>query len=186
MCSQAPPRAAHQSIFDVMKNRREARVRVMQALYASEMANGEDADHIVETIIAPRLRDDEATMAFAQRLFQWVHQHVARLDAIIESHSKNWDLSRIALIDRIALRIALAEFLAFEDIPPKASINEAIEIVKRYSTAKSGRFVNGILDAALLDLYRRRLLKKSGRGLVGMDSIQKRFGPSSPVAAPEP
>ncbi len=169
-----------------MNNRREARTRVMQALYASEMAGEEDAVHIVETIIAPKLCGDEATLAFAKRLFWWVQQHIARLDGIIGSHSKNWDLSRIALIDRIALRIALAEMLAFDDIPPKVSINEAIEIVKRYSTAESGKFINGILDAALFDLHRRRLLSKSGRGLIGMEALRKRGIADSPARKPSP
>ncbi len=153
----------------------------MQALYASEMADGEEAAHFVETIIAPKLRDDTEVFAFAKDLFGWVRSHIARLDEIIGSHSENWELSRIALIDHIALRMAIAEMLAFEDIPPKVSINEAIEIVKRYSTAESGRFINGILDAVLLDLQKQHLLKKSGRGLVGMASILKRTGADSPA-----
>ncbi len=153
----------------------------MQALYASEMADGEDAAHFVETVIAPKLRDDAEIFAFAKSLFGWVRGHIARLDEIIGAHSENWDLSRIALIDHIALRIAIAEMMAFEDIPPKVSINEAIEIVKRYSTAESGRFINGILDAVLLDLHKQQLLKKSGRGLIGMDSILKRAGAASPM-----
>ena len=167
-----------------MKNRREARTCVMQALYASEMAGAEDAKHIVEMIITPKLGSDATTMAFAERLFWWVQQHLARLDGIIGSHSKNWDLSRIALIDRIALRMALAEMLAFDDIPPKVSINEAIEIVKRFSTAESGKFVNGILDAALFDLHQQRLLTKSGRGLVGMDTLRKRSASGSSSGSP--
>ena len=152
----------------------------MQALYASEMADGEEAAHFIETVIEPKLRDDAEILAFAKDLFSWVWGHIAPLDEIIGAHSENWDLSRIALVDHIALRMAIAEMLAFEDIPPKVSINEAIEIVKRYSTSESGRFINGILDAVLLDLHKRRLLKKSGRGLVGMDSILKRAGADPP------
>ncbi len=169
-----------------MNNRREARTRVMQALYATEIAGAEDAARMVETIIAPKLSGDTAALAFAERLFWRVHRHLARLDKIIGSHSKNWDLSRIALVDRIVLRMAIAEMLAFEDIPPKVSINEAIEIVKRYSTAESGRFVNGILDSALFDFHGRRLLNKSGRGLRGMEAIRKRGGTESPVREPSP
>jgi len=153
----------------------------MQALYASEMADGEDAAHFVKTIVEPKLRNDAEIFAFAKALFGWVRGHIALLDEIIGAHSENWDLSRIALIDHIALRIAIAEMMAFEDIPPKVSINEAIEIVKRYSTSESGRFINGILDAVLLDLHKQRLLKKSGRGLIGMDSILKRAGAVPPM-----
>ena len=71
--------------------------------------------------------------------------------------------------------MAVCEFLSFEDIPPKVTINEAIDIAKRYSTDKSGKFINGILDATLLDLQKQGRLKKSGRGLIGMQSIQSRL-----------
>ena len=64
--------------------------------------------------------------------------------------------------------------LSFEDIPPKVSINEAIEIAKKYSTPRSGQFINGILDAALMDLHQQGRLVKSGRGLVGMGSLRAR------------
>ena len=70
------------------------------------------------------------------------------------------------MIDLIVLRMALCEFLYFEEIPTKVTINEAIEIVKKYSTAKSGRFVNGILDASLLELIKQGKIKKTGRGLI--------------------
>ena len=62
--------------------------------------------------------------------------------------------------------MALCEFLHFEDIPTKVSINESIELVKKYSTAKSGRFVNGILDASLEELKGQERIKKTGRGLI--------------------
>ena len=78
-------------------------------------------------------------------------------------------------IDRNVLRLAVCELLFLEDIPPKVTINEAIDIAKRYSTEKSGEFINGILDAALLDLQKQGRLKKTGRGLIGMQSIQSRL-----------
>ena len=71
----------------------------------------------------------------------------SEIDEIIISHSKNWDFSRIALIDRLILRIQLAEMLFIEEIPHKVSIAEGVEIAKEYSTDDSGGFVNGILDA---------------------------------------
>jgi N utilization substance protein B len=76
------------------------------------------------------------------------------------------------MIDRIVLKIALCEFMYFEDIPTKVSINEAIELAKKYSTAKSGRFVNGILDASLEDLKQEGLVNKSGRGLIDRSTHQ--------------
>ena len=70
--------------------------------------------------------------------------------------------------------MAICELLAFEDIPPKVSINEAIEVAKKYSTEKRSKIVNGILDATLVALSSQGRLKKSGRGLVGMDAILDR------------
>jgi len=73
------------------------------------------------------------------------------LDEHIRIKSENWEFSRIAILDRLILRIAICEFVYFEDIPAKVSISEAIEIAKKFSTKDSGAFVNGILDAILQD-----------------------------------
>ena len=75
-------------------------------------------------------------------------------------------MGRIALIDKILLRMAICEILYFPDIPPKVSINEAIEIAKEFSTAGSGKFINGILDAILSEEKTAGRLNKTGRGLV--------------------
>ena len=157
-----------------MSSRREARERVMQALYAFILGGG-DAPHILGTLIKPRLQEDATTLKFAESLFLRTLDLAEEADVLIGQHADNWDLSRIALIDRILLRMAVCEFLRFEDIPPKVTINEAIDIAKRYSTDNSGKFINGILDAALLDLQKQGRLIKSGRGLIGMQSIQSRL-----------
>ncbi len=157
-----------------MSSRREARERVMQALYAFELGGG-DAPHILDTLIRPKLTKDATARTFAERLFLRTLDHAEETDRLISQHADNWDLTRIALIDRILLRMALSEFIRFEDIPPKVTINEAIDIAKRYSTDKSGKFINGILDATLLDLQKQGRLNKSGRGLIGMPSIQSRL-----------
>jgi N utilization substance protein B len=81
-------------------------------------------------------------------------------------------MNRIALIDRILLRIGICEILYFPDIPPKVSINESIEIAKEYSTGGSAKFINGILDAVLTNEKKSGKLNKIGRGLVE-DSITK-------------
>ena len=156
-----------------MSNRREARERVMQALYARELAGG-DVRHFIDTILKPQLKDDAENLRFAESLFLRTIDLSEELDEIISRHTDNWDLSRIALVDHIVLRMAISELITFEDIPPKVSINEAIDVVKRYSTPKSGQFINGILDAVLIDLQELGRLKKSGRGLVGMQSIKDR------------
>jgi N utilization substance protein B len=153
-----------------MSSRREVRERVMQALYAYELGGG-SPEHIIRVVLTPDLADEEGTRAFAERLFLSAIDVADEADRIVAEHAENWDLSRIALIDRLVLRVAICELLSFEDIPPKVSINEAIDVAKKYSTEKSGKFVNGILDATLVSLKRDGRLKKSGRGLVGMDAL---------------
>lgn len=156
-----------------MSNRRHAREQVMKALYARELAGGKP-EHFVYTLIEPSLESDPSSLEFARKLFQRTTERQDEADRIISSHAENWDLDRIAAIDRSLLRMATCELLEFEEIPPKVSIDEAIEIAKKYSTPKSGKFINGILDSILMDLHREGRLKKSGRGLIGMDTIRER------------
>lgn len=159
-----------------MSTRREARERVMQALYAKEIAGGATR-HFVATLIEPEI-DDAATLEFATALFQATLDRIPTIDEIVAAHADNWEIGRITAIDRAVLRMATCELLAFEDIPPKVTIDEAIEIVKRYSTPRSGRFVNGVLDAILADLQEQGKLRKSGRGLVGMETLNDDAPPS--------
>src|SRR5690554_4425792 len=146
-----------------MSSRREVRARVMQALYARELS-GDEVAHIVEQLLRPHF--DGPALRFAERLFLATLDHAEEADALIEAHAKNWGLSRIATVDRLTLRQAITELLHFEDIPPKVSINEAIEVAKEFSTEQSGTFLNGILDAVLTTLKAEGRLRKSGRGLV--------------------
>ncbi|PEN12572.1 transcription antitermination factor NusB [Longibacter salinarum] len=161
-----------------MSTRREAREYVMKALYALEMGGG-DARHVVYTILEPALEGDAVTLEFARKLLTETVNSRSEADAVISKHAKNWDIDRITPVDRILLRMAIIELLKMEDVPPKVSIDEAIEIAKSYSTPKSGTFINGILDAALADLKEQGRLNKSGRGLVGMDLPQEQEEASS-------
>jgi N utilization substance protein B len=156
-----------------MSSRREARERTLQALYALELGGG-DAEHVLRNVIKNRLKDDKEAVAFSTALFLKTLDFAQEADETVVAYTKNWELSRIALIDRILLRMAMCEMLSFPDIPPKVTINEAIEVAKRFSTAKSGQFINGILDAVLIEYQQSGRLHKSGRGLVGMDTIEKR------------
>lgn len=146
----------------------------MKALYAHGQQDGGEADQIVHTLIKVPLSDDPATCEFAERLFRTTLDTVEEADAIIEKHAENWEIHRIAAIDRSLLRMATTELLKFEEIPPKVSVDEAIEIAKKYSTPRSGTFVNGVIDAILLDLHDQGRLNKTGRGLIGMDAIRER------------
>lgn len=149
-----------------MINRRQVRETVLKAIYALQLGS-DTTQHVVDTIIKKAdFSKDKELRRFAERLFFRTIDHEKELDEVISRHIKNWDIQRLALIDRLVLKMALCEFLYFEEIPTKVSINEAIEIVKRYSTAQSGRFINGILDAALSDLDEQGKIEKKGRGLI--------------------
>ena len=143
--------------------RRIIREKVLQLLYAFEM-NNENKEFMIREILSDV--EENADKEFANNLINQVILHENELDELIKGKVDNWDLSRIALIDRILLRMGICEILYFSDIPPKVSINEAIEIAKVYSTSSSGKFINGILDAILDDLKRDDKLNKKGRGLL--------------------
>ena len=91
---------------------------------------------------------------FAEPLIRGAIQHRDAIDEQIMKHVKNWELHRIAAVDRNILRLAIYEMLHREDIPPVVSINEAVDIAKKFSTQESGRFVNGILDSVKKELMR--------------------------------
>ncbi|MEW6062407.1 MAG: transcription antitermination factor NusB [Bacteroidota bacterium] len=144
--------------------RRRIRELVMQSLYAHEIAK-DPPQHVIDTILE-ELKTHNADFDFAQSLFLKTITHQHDIDKRIKTRTEHWEFHRIALIDKILLRMAVCELLYFADIPPKVSINEAIEIAKEYSTDGSGTFINGVLDAILGDMKKEGMLKKSGRGLV--------------------
>jgi transcription antitermination protein NusB len=144
--------------------RRLAREKTLQALYAIELS-GDPPDTVAGNTLEELRRDDEAYL-FALTLFRKSLQSKDEIDGMIRTLVDNWEFERIALIDKLLLRMTICELLYFEEIPPKVSINEAIEIAKRFSTEKSDKFVNGILDAVLELLKKENRLHKSGRGLI--------------------
>ncbi|MEX0844025.1 MAG: transcription antitermination factor NusB [Balneolaceae bacterium] len=149
-----------------MINRRQVRETVLKAIYAHQLSK-DTTQYVTDTIIKKaEFAKEKELRRFAEKLFFNTIEHEEELDEVISDHIKNWDIHRLALIDRLVLKIAICEFIYFEEIPTKVSINEAIEIAKRYSTAKSGRFINGILDAALTDLNEKGRINKKGRGLI--------------------
>lgn len=145
-------------------SRRLAREHALQALYAYEMTKG-PIEEIISNQLTKRF-SDENILRFAEKLVRSSIENSSDLDSRIEIKALNWEFSRIAILDRLILRIGICELIHFEDIPPKVTINEAIEIAKKYSTEKSGVFVNGILDSVLRDLKDSGSLRKSGRGLL--------------------
>ena len=97
---------------------------------------------------------EAALRLFADPLIRGSLQYRAEVDAVIQKHAKNWEISRMAIVDRNILRLAVYEMLHRDDIPPVVSINEAVDIAKKFSTDDSGKFVNGILDKVRSELMR--------------------------------
>jgi len=144
----------------------------MQSLYAYEVSQ-DPIPHIIENIFG-ELRDHEEEFSFAQSLLKATIEHQPVIDAIIKKKATHWNFDRIALIDKLLLRMGICELFYFEDIPPKVSINETIEIAKRFSTEKSGQFINGILDSILNDMKADGTLEKRGRGLLESSAHKKK------------
>jgi len=123
--------------------KRKAREIVVKALYEMEMGGldqGEAKESISRKCRRPEINE------FALRLLGATLDHLQAIDDIIVKVAENWDIERMAVIDRNLLRMGIAEILFLDDVPEKVTINEAIEIAKKFSTEKSGKFVNGVLD----------------------------------------
>lgn len=109
---------------------------------------------------------DPEVEQFGSDLLRVVLDKHADYDALVEPKLENWDAERLAVLDTIVLRMALAEFLQFPTIPKKVTLNEYVDISKIYSTAKSKEFINGLLDRLMKDLTEQGEIVKEGRGLV--------------------
>ena len=124
--------------------RRQGREAVLQALYATEIT-GEDRTKVLKDIFKRRPYDDKMKN-FITTLFDSAIDHKDWCEGQIKSRLNNWEFGRVALLDRLLLVVAICEIHFIDDVPPKVSISEAIEIAKQYSTEDSAGFVNGVLD----------------------------------------
>jgi N utilization substance protein B len=106
--------------------------------------------------------DDEM---FAERLLKHAVEHYDKYNALIDEHTPNWDVERIALMDILILIIAISEFIEFADIPVKVTLDEYIDLARFYSTSSSCVFVNGVLDRFVDYFEQNNLLHKTGKGL---------------------
>ncbi|HTG45332.1 MAG TPA: transcription antitermination factor NusB [Verrucomicrobiae bacterium] len=157
--------------------RREARERAVQFLFQYDLNKSENLEEALnhfwdsqraaaikeekgkarwgETMeLQPPTSDEAAMRVFADPLIRGTLESLEEIDGKIKHYAKNWDMNRMAVVDRNILRLAIYEMLHRQDIPPVVSINEAVDIAKRFSTDDSGRFVNGILDKVKGDLLR--------------------------------
>ncbi len=133
----------------VMRRRTRAREVAVQFLYQLDLRREPSLTELAE-FLESECKDKDAR-GFAKRLIEGTHKTRGDIDGVLRIVARNWDLERMAVIDRNILRMAIHELLHCDDIPPKVTINEAIELGKKYSTANSGAFINGILDRVRLD-----------------------------------
>ncbi len=152
-----------------MGKRREARERAVQFLFQHDLNPPDNLDEALEQFwssqrsaaiadekdvahwgqpheLPPPTAEDAAMRLFADPLIRGTIEHRDEVDVLIKKYAQNWEFHRIAAVDRNIMRLAIYEMLHREDIPPVVSINEAVDIAKRFSTQDSGKFVNGILD----------------------------------------
>ena len=160
-----------------MGKRREARERAVQFLFQHDLNPPEDLDRALEEFwqtqraaaiaeekgpatwgqpveLPPPTTEEVEMRLFADPLIRGTLEHRDAIDEHIKKHAKNWEFHRIAAVDRNIMRLAIYEMLFREDIPPIVSINEAVDIAKKFSTQDSGKFVNGILDKVRSELMR--------------------------------
>jgi len=128
-----------------MTRRSRGREVALQVLYQVEQNSGFKAADI-RRFIDRRVLGDDKLVEFTLELISGVKEHQAEIDEMIRQVAENWRLDRMAAIDRNILRLGAFEMLFQPEVPAKVAINEALELAKRYSTAQSSRFVNGILD----------------------------------------
>jgi N utilization substance protein B len=133
-----------------MGSRRRSRELAMQALFQIEMTQ----DHSREAVelFCEHFRVPKNAKSFFLRLVEGVTEFQHEIDSLITSFSENWKINRMSRADRNIMRIAVYELLFCDDIPPKVSINEAIDIGKKFGTEESGAFINGILDSIRISL----------------------------------
>jgi N utilization substance protein B len=154
--------------------RRIIREKVLQALYAHELT-GDPPEHVIGNHI-DGFEENSQAFEFAKRLVIESIRHRNRIDKVIRGKVANWDFKRIALLDRLILRMAICELIYFDEIPPKVTMNEAIELAKLFSTEKSSQFVNGVLDAVVDELKQLGEMHKSGRGLFNGETLTRARG----------
>jgi transcription antitermination protein NusB len=130
----------------VTGKRRKGRELAMQMLFQADMGR-QNPDEVRKSFWKARDEVEADTRGFAEDLFRVATAREEEIDATIEKHSANWKLARMSAVDRNVLRTAVAELTGFPGTPAPIVINEALEIARRYSSAESINFLNGVLDA---------------------------------------
>ena len=144
-----------------MGTRRQARELAMQALFYMDMQNKVSLPMLEN--FCSNFPPSKKAQPFFLKLVNGVLAERCEIDALIEKFSKNWKISRMACVDRNVMRIAVYELLYCDDIPAKVSINEAVDVGKKFGTEESGAFINGIMDSIRGAMEKEGALKKGGQ-----------------------
>ena len=143
-----------------MGTRRQARELAMQALFYMDIRK--DASEETLENFCGCFCTSKKSRPFFRKLVNGVLGTKDQIDALVERYSQNWNISRMSCVDRNVMRIAVYEMLYCDDIPPKVSINEAVDIGKKFGTQESGAFINGIMDSIREALLEEGTLQKTG------------------------
>jgi len=178
-------------------SRREIREKVLQALYA-QMLSGDKEDVVFARLLQAEYQQlgrtakrqkvedpSEDDSLFLYNLYFGTLKESGPYIEMIRPHLENWDYDRVAMVDRVLLQMALYEFLQCAHIPTRVTLNEYLELAKRYSTEKSNQFLNGVLDPILQELKTANQLHKTGKGLLETD-IRKHAAKLAQVEAETP
>ena len=138
--------------------RRRARELAMQALFYMDSRNNSSQESVER--FCQNFSPSPKLMPFFIKLVEGVLKTRPEIDALIEQYSKNWKINRMSLVDRNVMRIAIYELIYCADIPAKVSINEAVDIGKKFGTEESGAFVNGIIDSIRLAIEKGDISEK--------------------------
>jgi len=135
-----------------MRKRTKAREYVLQMLYQVDITQGSWQEILKSFWENSDLKEGSAELKeFSAQLLQGVVDHMREIDEKISKYAANWQLERMAFVDRNIMRLGCFELLFRQDIPPKVAINEAVELAKKYSGLESGKFVNAILDQVKIE-----------------------------------
>jgi N utilization substance protein B len=145
--------------------RREGREAAIQFLYQRDLGGGAAVSDLQEFYAFRGL--SPSARRFCEGLVSGLLQHTESIDVALREHTQNYELERLSAVDRNILRLAVHEMLHCDDIPPVVSINEAIDIAKKYGTEESGRFVNGVLDKIKATLKRPERTPAGGKQAQG-------------------
>ncbi len=134
-----------------MGKRRKSRELALRLLYQLDLQDEPSPEPYLDEFWARHPVDPEVRV-FVESLVRGAKLHQAKIDEVIAQYAENWDLDRMAVVDRNILRVGIFELLWTTEVPPKVAINEALEVAKKFSTRESSRFINGMLDRVRKEL----------------------------------